>query len=86
MAFQLKPQGYTSVAPYLIVTNASGTIGFLNRVFEAEELRRFQSPDGRVIHAEVRIEDTVVMLADSAEGWPAVPSYVHVYVRDVDET
>lgn len=36
------------------------------------------------MHAEVRIDDTVVMLADSAEGWPSTPAFVHVYVPDVE--
>lgn len=81
-----KPNGYTSVAPYLIIDGASRTIEFLTRVFGAEELRRFPDPSGRLMHAEVRIDDTVVMLADSAEGWPPVASYVHVYVPDVDAT
>jgi uncharacterized glyoxalase superfamily protein PhnB len=81
-----KPEGYTSVAPYLIVDGADRTIQFLARVFDAVELRRFASPDGGVMHAEVRIDDTVVMLADGGPGWPPVPSHVHVYVRDVDAT
>lgn len=81
-----KPNGYTSVAPYLIVDGASNTIEFLKSVFGALELRRFPDPRGRLMHAEVRIQDTVVMLADSAEGWPPVASHVHVYVPDVDVT
>jgi uncharacterized glyoxalase superfamily protein PhnB len=81
-----KPETYTSVAPYLIVDGASRTIDFLARAFDAVELRRFPDAEGRLRHAEVRIDDTVVMLADGVEGWPPVPSYVHVYVRDVDAT
>ena len=81
-----KPDGYTSVSPYLIVDGASATIDFLRRVFAADEIRRFADPAGRVMHAEVRIDDTVVMIADGADGWPPVPSHVHVYVRDVDAT
>ncbi len=81
-----KPDGYTSVAPYLIVADASDTIEFLKRVFDAVELRRFENPDGTVMHAEVRIDDTVVMLADSAPNWPAMPANVHVYVPNVDAT
>ena len=81
-----KPDGYTSVSPYLIVDGASATIDFLRRVFAADEIRRFADPAGKVMHAEVRIDDTVVMIADGADGWPPVPSHVHVYVRDVDET
>lgn len=86
MSANHKPSGYTSVAPYLIVSGAGDTIEFLEQVFGGQELRRFSTDDGRIMHAEVRIDDTVVMLADAAEGWPAVPSHVHVYVPDVDET
>ncbi len=38
----------------------------------------------RVLHAEVLIDDTVVMIADGGDGWPPVPSHVHIYVSDVD--
>ncbi|HEY8429017.1 MAG TPA: VOC family protein [Sandaracinaceae bacterium] len=79
-----KPEGYTSVAPYLIVDGAARTIEFLTRAFGAVELRRYPTPDGRVMHAEVRIDDTVVMLSDGASGWPPQPAHVHVYVPDVD--
>ena len=79
-----KPDRYSSVSPYLIVDGASATIAFLQRVFGAVELRRYPDASGRLMHAEVRIDDTVVMLADSTESWPPVPSYVHVYVSDVD--
>lgn len=81
-----KPQGYSTVSPYLVVDGAGATIDFLVRVFGGVELSRYPAPDGKVMHAEVRIDDTVVMLADGGEGWPPVPSYVHVYVPDVDAT
>lgn len=81
-----KPDGYTSVAPYLIVNGARGTIDFLKQVFDAQELRVFGTDDGKIMHGEVRIDDTVVMVADSAEGWPALASHVHIYVADVDDT
>lgn len=81
-----KPDGYTTISPYLIVDGASATIEFLRNVFGAVELRRFPDPTGKVMHAEVRIDDTVVMIADGASGWPPVPSHVHVYVPDVDAT
>ena len=84
MAPSFKPKGYNSVSPYLIVDGADATIEFLVGVFGAVEIRRFLGPDGSVGHAEVRIDDTIVMLADGVEGWPPVPSYVHVYVADVD--
>ena len=80
-----KPAGYTSVAPYLVVNGAQGTIDFLVAVFGAVPLR-IQPRDDKVAHGEVRIDDTVVMLTDGAEGWPPIASNVHVYVKDVDAT
>jgi PhnB protein len=81
-----KPEGYNSASPYLLVDGAEGTIQFLIRVFDGEPLRRFDDAEGRVRHAEVRVDDTVLMLADAIEGWPAVPTNVHIYVPDVDAT
>ncbi len=86
MSPPFKPHGYTTVSPYLIVDGASRTIDFLVRVFGAAELRRFPDADGKLLHAEVRIGDTVVMLADGGEGWPPIPAYAHIYVSDVDAT
>ena len=88
MSDAYKPDGYNSVSPYLVVDGASRTIAFLTRVFDAIELRRFPAPDGsgRLMHAEVRIDDTVIMLGDAAPGWPPATSNVHVYVVDVDAT
>ena len=80
-----KPNNYSSVSPYLIVDGANATIDFLKRVFDAVELRRFPDKAGKLMHAEVRIEDTVIMLADPAPpDWLPIPSYVHIYVSDVD--
>jgi PhnB protein len=79
-----KPEGYTSVAPYLMVENASRTIDFLVAALEAVELRRFPGKAGRIMHAEVRIDDTVIMLADRPADWPPIDAHVHIYVPDVD--
>lgn len=81
-----KPAAYTSLAPYLVVDGAARTIAFLQQVFDAQQLRCFPAPDGRVMHAELRIDDTVLMLADANDGWPSVGAHVHLYVRDVDAT
>ena len=43
-------------------------------------------PDGTVMHAEFRIDDSVVMVGDAGGQWPAIPTFVHVYVDDVDQT
>jgi PhnB protein len=87
MSAQYKPVDYSTASPYLIVNGAAGTIDFLKRVFGAVELRRFPDESGKLKHAEVRIGDTVIMLADPVPpDWPAISSYVHIYVPDVDAT
>lgn len=79
-----KPRGYNSASPYLICSDAKATIEFLKTAFGATELRKYPRPDGSIMHAEVRLDDTVVMIADATEGWPATPSHVHFYLPDVD--
>lgn len=86
MSRSYKPENYNSVSPYLVVAGADNTINFLKTVFGATELRRHSSADGRIMHAEVRIDDTVVMIADGGDGWPSIPAHVHIYVSDVDAT
>ena len=81
-----KPENYSSVSPYLVVDGAAETIAFLEQVFDAVALQRYRNDAGGIMHAEVQIDDTVIMLADSVENWPAVPAHVHIYVPDVDET
>lgn len=81
-----KPEGHSTVSPYLVVNGADATIAFLVEVFNAVELRRFPNDEGKLIHAEVRIDDSVVMIADGGDGWLSMPSHVHIYVSDVDAT
>ncbi len=79
-----KPEGSNSVSPYLLVDDAAGTIDFLVKAFGAVEIRRFLRDGTRIKHAEVRLDDTVVMIADSLAGWPSMPAHVHYYLPDVD--
>ena len=79
-----KPESYSSVSPYLVVAGAQEVIDFLKATFGATELRRYDMPDGSVMHAEVRIDDSVIMLGDGGEAFPPFPSLIHVYVNDVD--
>ena len=58
------PEGYHNVTPYLYVRNAAGAIDFYKNAFGATEIMRMPGPDGRIVHAELRFGDSVVMLAD----------------------
>lgn len=81
-----KPDSYSTASPYLIVSDAAATIRFLETVFSATTLRTFPDAEGRLMHAEVRLAESVLMLADATAEWPPMPSYVHIYVPDVDAT
>jgi uncharacterized glyoxalase superfamily protein PhnB len=86
MSVAWKPTGYSSLSPYLMVENAQRVIDFLKAGFGATELRRYDMPDGTIMHVEVRIDDSVVMLADAGGPYPAFPVWLHLYVSDVDAT
>jgi len=86
------PDGYHTVTPYIVVNNAAQAIEFYKRAFDAQEVHRMQSPDGKIGHAELRIGDSVVMLADEFPGMECrSPQSLHgttvgifLYVKDVD--
>lgn len=87
------PEGHNSVSPYLIVSGAARALDFYKQAFGATELFRHEAPDGKIGHAEVRIGDTVIMLADefpdhdaNAPGkFGGSPVSLHMYVEDVDK-
>jgi len=84
MSGTFKPGGYNSASPYLVVEGAARLIEFLKEAFHAKQLRRFDNPDGSVMHAEVRIDDTVIMIGYAGPEWPSFNSWMHFYVNDVD--
>ena len=81
-----KPSGYNSLSPYLIVDGAQKMIDLLKAIFGATELRRYDNADGTIMHVEVRIDDSVIMIADSSSEYPANELLLHVYVPDVHQT
>jgi PhnB protein len=86
------PEGYHSVTPYLIVNDAAGAITFYKKAFGATEVMRMAAPGGRVGHAELKIGDSRIMLADefpdmgarSPKAIGGTPVSLHLYVEDVD--
>jgi len=61
---QFKPTGYNSVSPYFIVNGGQKFISLIKKIFDAEELRRYDMPDGSIMHAEIQIDDSVIMIGD----------------------
>jgi|ERR1700690_307911 len=86
MSSSWKPQGYSDVSVYMMVEGAQGVVDFLKKTFDATELRRFDGKDAKIMHAELRVGDTVVMNADAGGAFPAFPVWLHVYVPDADAT
>jgi uncharacterized glyoxalase superfamily protein PhnB len=86
MSTTWKPENYNSVSVYIVADNAQELIDFVKKTFDAADLRRFDMPDGKIMHAEVRVGDTVVMVADAGGTYPAFPVWLHVYVPDAQAT
>lgn len=82
MSKSFKPANYNSVSPYFIVKGAKDFISFLEKLFDAEVTRKYDKEDGSIMHAEVRIDDTIVMVADSTEEYSPTSFWMHVYVED----
>jgi uncharacterized glyoxalase superfamily protein PhnB len=80
------PEGYHTITPNIVVKDCSRVIDFMKRALGAEERMRFAGPDGTVVHAELTLGDSVVMIGEANEQWPAAPAYLYVYVDDVDAT
>jgi len=77
------PDGFHSVTPELNVQGAAKLIDFMKQAFGAEEIMRMPGPGGALMHAEVRIGDSVLMLADAVRDAPMQTS-LFLYVNDVD--
>ena len=82
---QYKPDGYHAVTPYLTVDGAEELIGFIQSVLDGEEILRMPGSGGRIGHAEVRVGDSVIMLADVPADGEASTAILHVYVKDTDD-
>ena len=84
MPVKPRPDGYHAVTPYLTVPGVASVLDFLERTFGAVTTDRHDLPDGRVIHAELRIGDSMLMLGEPKTPDGARPSNLYVYVDDVD--
>ena len=76
---------YRTVTPYLVVLDADAEMQFLKTAFDARE-NSCQRDGDRVMHAELQIGDSIVMLGESNEQWKALPASLYLWVPDVDAT
>jgi PhnB protein len=78
------PEGFHTITPYPIVQGVACLLDFLRDAFGAEELGRYTGPDGRIMHAEVRIGDSVLEMGEPSTDWTPMPSSLHMYVEDAE--
>jgi PhnB protein len=94
MAVKAVPEGYHNVTPYLVVKGAAQAIDFYKKTFAATEIMRMNDPSGRIGHAELKIGDSHIMLADeypemkfrSPDAYGGSPVSLLLHVSDVDAT
>lgn len=78
------PEGYHTVCPYLIVPDGDRILRFMKDAFGATERAIHRNPDGHIMHAEVQIGDSVVMLGEAKGDWTGYKAMIHLYMPDVD--
>ncbi|MFJ5678832.1 VOC family protein [Streptomyces sp. NPDC093097] len=79
------PDGYTTVAPWVVTDDTGAFLDFVTRAFGGVELGRVPTEDGSIGHGEIRVGDTVVLAFDRRADWPVMPSLLRVFVADADE-
>lgn len=78
------PEGYTSVAPWVVTDDTGAFLDYVSQAFDGTELGRVATEDGLIGHGEIRVGDTVVLAFDRRPDWPAMPSLLRVFVPDAD--
>jgi uncharacterized glyoxalase superfamily protein PhnB len=86
MPSQIKsiPEGYHTVTPHLIVQGAPKLLDFLKQAFDAKEKYSLTGPDGAIMHAEVKIGDSMVMIGEAMGEWKAMPASIALYTDNAD--
>src|SRR5690348_11676803 len=85
MSNQPSSSDYRTVTPYLVVNDVARLVTFLTEAFGARERMRLPRPDGSVMHAEVAIGDSIVMMGEPMPGMGVMPGAVFLRVVDADE-
>jgi uncharacterized glyoxalase superfamily protein PhnB len=77
-----RPDGYHSILPSFVVPDVAKAIAFVERVFDGKVTDRYDDPEGKIMHAELLIGDSIVMCAEPMPGWEPMPAILAYYVDD----
>ena len=78
------PEGFHTVTPSISVNGARKFIDFMKQAFGAQDIVNMPTPDGKVMHAELKIGDSIIMTGDAMGGFEPMPCMLMLYVNDVD--
>jgi PhnB protein len=84
MSVEYKPKGYHTVTPFIYNTNIAETIDFTIAAFGATLKEKHFTPEGRIMHAEIFIGDSIIMMGDQHGDMPPMPTMLYLYVEDCD--
>ncbi|TVR49312.1 MAG: VOC family protein [Puniceicoccaceae bacterium] len=84
MSTKHQPDGYHTITPYLNVKDAPGFIAFTRKVFDADLVEEIKTRDGSIMHAEIRIGDSIIMISEACAERGPLPASLYLYVRDAD--
>jgi uncharacterized glyoxalase superfamily protein PhnB len=81
------PEGYTSVTPWIVSPDSARLITFMMNAFGAEEISgsRILSPEGKIMHVEVQLDNSIIMLFDAAKSWPPTPAFIRLFVESCEK-
>jgi uncharacterized glyoxalase superfamily protein PhnB len=80
------PEDCHTITPYLLVPDVGRLIEFLKKAFDAVERAKITRPNGSILHAQVRIGDSILMIGEPQSPWKPLPTMLYLYVPDVDAT
>ena len=86
MAVKPIPDNYHTVTPYIIIKGAAQLIDFIKQAFDGKELERMAGLDGKIMHAQVKIGDSIIMMGEASGQWEPKPGSLYLYVADTDVT
>jgi len=85
MAIKPIPEGYHTITPFLVTPKVKECMEFLKKAFDAQELYKMEASDGAIMHAEMKIGNSMLMMGEASEKYPPLYGALYLYVEDVDK-